>query len=234
MASNDQSTAFIPKAEAEDIRQELCFYAARLKSRGLTSATGGNLSYRLGEKMWISPSGCALDELSVDDWVLVDVESGQAEPHRFIPSSETLMHRLVYLARPDVCAIMHSHPPHVIALSLVGLELKPIGSEAPILLGERIPLVPYEMPTSPMLAEAAAHYAKAYEVLVLQNHGLLTLGSSNRQAYLRTELAEEIARIMCIAYGLGMGQPRWPSEEQLRQYREWHFEGRLPQARSGG
>jgi len=223
--------SFSGKTGAEgDIRSELCAYAARLKQRGLTSATGGNLSYRSGADMWISPTGCALDELQEDDWVRVHLESGEAYPHRYRPSSEVVLHREIYAVRPDISAVYHTHPPHVIALSLLGIELKPIGSEAPITLGNSIPLVPYEIPTSPRLAQAVVPSAREHNVLVLENHGLVTLGRSNREAYLRAELAEEIAHIMAIAYSLGKGEPRWPTGQQIAAYRDWHFNRKLPPA----
>jgi L-fuculose-phosphate aldolase len=135
----------------DDIRTELCEYSARLKQRGLTSATGGNVSYRVGDDMWISPTGCVMDEIEIEDWVKVSLTTGEQYPHKSRPSSELVLHREVFLARPDVLSIMHSHPPHVIALSLLGIEIKPLGSEAPISLGDRIPLIPYEIPTSPLL-----------------------------------------------------------------------------------
>lgn len=216
-------------AQSDDIRGELCVYAARLKQHGLTSATGGNISYRVGDDLWISPTGCVLDELEVDDWVKVNLVTGEPYPHKLKPSSELALHREVFLARPDVRSIMHSHPPNVIALSLLGVEIKPIGSEAPISIGARIPIVPYEIPGSPMLARAVALYAKDFNVMVLENHGLVTLGDSNREAYNRTELTEEIAKIMAIAYAVGKGEPRWPTEKQIQEYRTWHQENTLPE-----
>jgi len=205
-----------PDSPHDDIRLELCLYSARLKQRGLTSAAGGNVSYRVGDDMWISPAGCVLDELEVEDWVKVNLTTGEPYPHKSRPSSEIVMHREVFLARPNVLSIMHSHPPHVIALSLLGIEIKPIGSEAPIFLGERIPLVPYEIPTTPMLGKTVAEYARDFNVMALENHGLVTLGKSNHEAYNRTELTEEIAKIMTIAYSLGKGEPRWPDAEGHR------------------
>ena len=214
--------------ECEDIRQELCLYSAQLKQRGLTSATGGNLSYRVGDDMWISPTGCVLDELEVDDWVKVSLVTGEPYPHRYKPSSEVILHREIFRTRPDVRAIMHSHPPNVIALSLLAIEIKPIGSEAPISLGERIPLVPCEIPTSPRLGDAVARYSNDFNVMVLENHGLVTLGKSNREAYNRTELTEEIAKIMAIAYSLGRGEPRWPTPQQIQEYKNWYLNKQLP------
>ena len=139
--------------ENEDIRQELCIYSARLKQRGLTSATGGNVSYRVGDDMWISPTGCVMDELEVDDWVKVNLGTGEPYPHKFKPSSEIVLHREVFLARPDVLSIMHSHPPNGIALSLLGIEIKPIGSEAPISLGRGFPSFPTRSPPHPCWGE---------------------------------------------------------------------------------
>jgi len=214
---------------AEDIRIELGQYAARLMQRGLTSATGGNISHRDGEDMWITPSGCRLDEVELDDWVRVNIETGEVYPHRYKPSSEVVMHRRIFQERPDVNAIMHSHPPYVIALSLLGVELTPIGSESPISLGENVPLIPYEIPTSPLLAAAVAPYARQHDVMVLENHGLIALGSNNRQAYNRTELAEEIARILAIAYSLGKGEPRKPSQEEIDEYKRWFYHRQLPE-----
>jgi L-fuculose-phosphate aldolase len=213
----------------QDIRAELCEYSARMKQRGLTSATGGNVSHRVGDDMWISPTGCVMDELGVDDWVKVDLESGKPYPHRYKPSSEVVMHQQIYLARPDINAVMHSHPPYIIALSLLGIELMPIGSESPIALGERVPLVPYEIPTSPLLARAAAEYTREYNVLMLENHGLVTLGKDNREAYNRTELAEEIAKVICIAHSLGKGEPRRPSPQEIEEYKDWFYHRQLPE-----
>jgi L-fuculose-phosphate aldolase len=216
------------KLETADIRKELCDYSSRLKHRGLTSATGGNVSYRIGDDMLISPTGCVMDEIDPEDWVKVNICTGEIHSSLSKPSSEIIMHREIFLARPDVLSIMHSHPPHVIALSLLGIEIRPIGSEAPISLGERIPLIPYEIPTSPVLGKAVAQYAANYNVLILENHGLVTLGKTNREAYNRTELVEEIAKIMTIAYSIGKGEPKWPSQKDIDDYKEWVDNKKLP------
>ena len=216
-------------AEAEDIRAELCVYSARLKQRGLTSSTGGNVSGRAADDMWISPSGCVMDELRMEDWVRVNLITGEPHPNQARPSSELVMHREIYLARPDVKAIFHSHPPHVFALTLVGIEVRPIGSESPITLGERIPMVPYEIPTSPMLGQAVAKYTKDYNVMALENHGLVTVGKTIREAYNRTELTEELAKVMILAYSVDKGEPRWPSTKDLEEYRNWYYHKKLPE-----
>lgn len=219
-----------PPAGLDDaaLRQQLTEYATRLKNRGLTSATGGNVSYRVGDDMLISPSGFCLDEVGEADWVRVSLETAQPYPDQLKPSSETLMHRNVYHLRPDANAVFHSHPPHVIALSLLRIAIRPIGSEAPFLLGKEVPIVPYTIPTSPLLAESIKPYVPEHSVMILENHGLLTLGQDLREAYNRTELSEEIAKIMYIAISAGRGEPNWPTEKMLDEYLDWIYYRKLP------
>lgn len=212
----------------QDLRIELSDYARRIKQSHLTSATGGNISYRVGADILISPSGYVLDEITPGDWVKVNIEIGQPCPDQLKPSSELPMHLGLYRLRPDVNAVMHSHPPYVIACSLVNMPLLPIGSEAPIFLGEDVPMVPYVLPASPLLADAVARVAKDNNVFVLQNHGLVTLGKNNHEAYYRTELAEEIAKIIAIAYSMGRGEPQRLSSQQIQEYKEWLFCKKLP------
>ena len=79
-----------------------------------------------------------------------------------------------------------------------------------------------------MLGRAVAQYAKDFNVMVLENHGLVTLGKSNREAYNRTELTEEIAKIMVIACSLGRGEPRWPTQKDIQEYKNWYLNKKLP------
>lgn len=218
-----------PAVDYPELRAELTHYANLIKNKGLTSATGGNISYRSGDDMLISPSGYCLDEIRVEDWVRVRLETAVSYPNQLNPSSETLMHCKIYGTRPDANAIVHSHPPHVIALSLLGIPILPIGSESLFLLGESVPLIPYAIPTSPLLAEAVGPYSEKHNVMILENHGLVTLGKDNREAYYRTELSEEIARIMQLAISLGRGEPKWPTVKDIQDFQNWVYNHKLPE-----
>jgi L-fuculose-phosphate aldolase len=212
----------------DDIRHELSAYARRIKLRGYTTATGGNISIRINGDIWISPSGFVLDEIKPEDWVRVNVATGEAAPHRHKPSSETMMHLNVYRARPEVNSVFHSHPPYIIAASLLGRTILPICPEIAIFLGDDIPLVPYTLPMSQLLADAVGKVLAGNNVIVLQSHGLLAFGKDNHEAYYRTELAEETARILSIAYSMGMGEPRQLSPKEITQLKNWAFHKILP------
>jgi L-fuculose-phosphate aldolase len=230
ISSQVPSTLAASTPDSDDIRLELCDYSRRIKFNRLTSATGGNISYRVGEDILISPSGFVLDEIAPQDWVKVNLASGEPYPDQFKPSSELWMHLALYRIRSDVNAVMHSHPPYVIACSLVNVSLLPIGSEAPIFLGENVPMVPYVLPASPLLAEAVAKVAADNNVIILQNHGLVTLGKNNHEAYYRTELSEEIAKIQGIAFSMNRGEPQRLSPQQVQEYKDWLFHKKLPEA----
>ena len=88
--------------ELEEERQEVASFMKRIYDRGLTTATGGNLSRRCADVMLITPSGKDKASLAAADIALVDIRSGENLTPSIRLSIETEMHRLVYLARADV------------------------------------------------------------------------------------------------------------------------------------
>ncbi len=75
-----------------DIRNELCKYARKTVTNKLVVGPGGNISAKFEGKMYLSPSGFALDEIEPHQWVEVDIETGEITDIGLRPSSEVLMH----------------------------------------------------------------------------------------------------------------------------------------------
>src|SRR6476661_3680666 len=96
---------------SQDIRLELCKYAQKIVDNKLVVGPGGNISARYEGKMYLSPSGFALDEIQPEQWVEVDIESGEITDIGLRPSSEVLMHLFAYRQNPKIGAIVHTHPP---------------------------------------------------------------------------------------------------------------------------
>ena len=96
-------------AQAE-LKAAVAAFMKRAYGRGLTTATGGNVSARDGSVMLITPSGKDKASLSADDIASVDILTGSSLSPGMKLSIETEMHRLVYAARPDIKAIVHAHP----------------------------------------------------------------------------------------------------------------------------
>jgi L-fuculose-phosphate aldolase len=187
---------------------ELSRYATRIVDRGLAAGPGGNLSVRDGSRIWISPSGYPLDLIERDDWVPMDIARGQVERSEPRPSSEFEMHLEIYRARPDVNAVVHTHPPITIGVISAGVrEIPPMFPDF-VAIGGTIGAIDYVVPCSPELAAAVRNEIRdpSTSALLMRNHGLLTVGGSVREAYYRTEVIEEAARIFWVASSVGTPQ----------------------------
>lgn len=189
-------------------------YARRIVERGLAAGPGGNVSVRDGDRMWISPSGFPLDLVEVDDWVPMEVASGRVERPGPRPSSEFEMHLEIYRSRPDVAAVVHTHPPITIGVISAGIpEIPPMFPDF-VAIGGRIAAIDYVVPCTPELAAAVrAELADpAATALLMRNHGVTTVGRSLREAYYRTEVIEDAARIYWVAQGVGTPQVLTPAQ----------------------
>ncbi len=173
-----------------------------LFERGLTSGTGGNLSIRVKNRLLITPSGLSLGFLENGDLIAINDKGEKLEGMR-APSSEKLMHIFVYKNRADIQACCHAHPPYATAFSLTDQELRcDIHPEAVLTLGD-IAQVEYASPGTDDVPRALESCIKHYDVYILKNHGVLTLGRDMKEAYYRMETVEHLAKIMYIAKRAG-------------------------------
>lgn len=193
--------------------RELAAYARKLAERGLTSGPGGNVSLRDGDRIWVKPSGYALEELTGTEFCAVDIHSSGRVAGRFQPTSEILMHLAVYRARPDVHSIFHAHPPWTIGLISSDVEFKPLFAEVVIDLGG-VGIVPYTPPSSAELADRVAAEAKNNDTILMRNHGIVCLGKTIRQAYFRCCLVEDASKAIVAARSVGT--PRYLTAEEVQ------------------
>ncbi|HEX7575464.1 MAG TPA: class II aldolase/adducin family protein, partial [Candidatus Methanoperedens sp.] len=87
--------------------QEIAKIGKKLVERDLVESQFGNISMRKGEKMLITKSGFALDEINKDSVVELDIEKPSDLDN--IASSETIVHRTIY-KHTSALAIIHAHP----------------------------------------------------------------------------------------------------------------------------
>ncbi|MFC7395509.1 class II aldolase/adducin family protein [Scopulibacillus cellulosilyticus] len=198
----------------EDILIDLTAYGQRIVNNKLVAGPGGNISHRDGDLMWISPSGYSFDELSKGDWVAVDITTGETLPNQLRPSSEIAMHLEIYRSRPEINAIVHTHPPYTIGIiSTEYNEIPPMFPDYVALVG-KVPYIDYVVPCSDELAQAVKKVLqdKNYQALFLKNHGLITLGSNLKQAYVRSEIIEDAAKIFWVSKSVGTPKVLSPSD----------------------
>lgn len=189
-----------------DTRQELCKYARKIVDNGLVVGPGGNISARAGDKMYLSPSGFALEDIEPEQWVEVDISTGEITDNGFRPSSEVLMHLYGYRQKPDMGAMVHTHPSHCIAFTLIEENLPMMFPDQAALVG-RTAFIPYLIPTTDLLADAVAAKVNEANSILLGNHGLVTTGRNLREAYYRTQVVEESAKIYLSAKAAGTPVP---------------------------
>ncbi|RMG60487.1 MAG: class II aldolase/adducin family protein [Deltaproteobacteria bacterium] len=183
-------------------------------ARGFVSGTEGNGSIRTEEGIYVTRSGVSKGLLEPEDVLLVG-EDGKLIDGEGDPTSELPTHLEIYRVRPDVRAVFHAHPPYSTAYTLLE-EKFPLREVAELLLvaGE-VPVVPYALPSSRDLADKVSGYAGESDVLLLERHGVIGLGSSILDAYLKVEMTESVLKTMMIARQVGKTTPL-PEEEVER------------------
>lgn len=169
---------------------------------GLLTATGGNVSARSpdGETIWITPSGLHKGGIRASDLVRIRLDGTIVEGERR-PSIEWQMHVGSYAARPEASGALHTHAPIATAMGIVGLPFPPINTDA-VLLRDTV-LVPWHMPGTKELADAVEAALRRSRGCFLQNHGLMTVGKTLRDAATRAMNLEETAKLVlyCRQFG---------------------------------
>lgn len=167
-------------------------YSRLAHERGLTAAFGGNLSVLFNGRIFVKATGAVMDDMSPAQVAVMTLDGGQLSGVQ--PSSEWRLHLAIYRRRKDVRAIAHLHPPYSIAVSGVGRELPIVTPEAEIYL-KKIPVVPFKPAGSEELARAVAEVVKEYDAAIMENHGIVTVGRTLREAFYKAELVEESAKL---------------------------------------
>lgn len=175
----------------EDAEREAIRFGKLLFERRLISGWGGNLSCRTGDKEFlITGQHAPLGFLLPENLVRID-ESGQSINTQQRPSSETPMHLAVYRGT-DAQAIVHVHPPAVLAFSLTHDSFVALSFEEKYTLGN-VPIIPQDTPTvtrPEQLVEALNYGA----VVIIKGHGTVAIGKDFQEAFLMTDLLEEAIR----------------------------------------
>lgn len=195
------------KVSEARIRKLMCEIGRRIWMRGLCAGNEGNHSYRLGKNRFIvTPTGMSKGFMQPDDLCIVDGDGNQISGKRK-RSSEFLMHAAIYQARPDVNAVVHSHPPHATAFAVAGVEM-PTGlyPEAELFIGT-VKTTEYVTPGDQRLGASLLPHVKNSNTVLLANHGVVCFDRDLEQAYYNLEIVDNYARILLLAKQLGEPKP---------------------------
>ena len=167
---------------------------------GLTTSVSGNHSVRFRNNwMWITPSGLPRYKMQPNHLVKVQLKTGKAFGN-ISPSIEFNLHRNIYNKRPDVNAIVHTHSPFTIGVS-ISSKFRHVIEEAQIVVGE--PVIISNKPSgSNDLAESvslAFQRESSVRVVVIKNHGVVAIGKDIHHARSVVESLEEWSKILTIS-----------------------------------
>ncbi|RMH62110.1 MAG: class II aldolase/adducin family protein [Zetaproteobacteria bacterium] len=182
------------------LREELVRYYRWLRQYGYNDSHSGNLSVREGDGFWVTPTGACADLLNVDDLLCCPLQ-GELPVGA---SGDAGLHQAVYRACPHASAVIHSHCPHAVALTMDGRDFTPPDFEGQLYF-PRVPVVavPYEH----YFATAAARVAEVlreYRICIVRGHGVYARAETLELAYKWTCSLELSAKTAWLARGAGV------------------------------
>jgi len=188
---------------ARDAARQMALCCRQLAERGLIAGQDGNLAVRVGrDRVLVTPRGVIKALVKPADMVLVDL-AGRKRRGRCNPTSELDLHLRILRRRPDVCAVVHAHPPTATGYAVAGQGFETFVLPELILQCGRVPVVPYGTPGTAELADRIEPYLAGREAWLLANHGAVTVGVTLDAAWIRMESLEHAARILFTARALG-------------------------------
>ena len=179
-------------------RKEVARFMRRLYLQGLTSTSGGNISLRITDDLIaITPSATDKGKMKWKEVGILNILGENLTPD-LKPSIESGMHLAIYKRKPEIKAIVHAHPVCASSFTAMKAEIETnLTAEACAILGTPV-VVPYALMGTADLANAAADYIEKSDILLLENHGILTAGANLLQAFDKTEVLENAARMTLI------------------------------------
>ncbi len=198
----------------QDIRKHLTEYGKKVVEKGLAAGPGGNISAREGNYVYLSPSGFPLNEIREDEWVKIDLKTGKVYGN-LRPTCETSMHLGIYMEREDIKSVIHTHPPVTIGLISAGVRFKPVFPDYVALLGREVPVVDYVQPGGEEIRKAVVEKIKGCNVVLLKNHGAVCIGETLKEAFARSWLVEETAKIIFV--GMSVGNLKYLSLREIEE-----------------
>ena len=188
-----------------EVREQICDVCHNMWQLGWVAANDGNVSVKLDDGTFLAtPTGISKSFITPEKLVRIDANGEVLEGQEGAkPSSEIKMHLRCYQEREDVRAVVHAHPPTATGFAVAHLDMDRYTMIETVIAIGSIPVTPYGTPSTYEVPDAIAPYLKEHDVMLLENHGALTVGTDLINAYYRMETLELYAKISLTAHLLG-------------------------------
>src|SRR5579884_4250902 len=183
---------------SDDVRKEMISACLQLEEMGCVIGTYGNVSVRVEEGLMITPSRIDYRSLVAEGSVIVSLEG------RRLPSSELEVHRQIYVSRPDVGAIVHTHSLFATALSCLQETIPVIVEEQSQVVGGEIRCTRY-VPAGQhrKLGEEVVRALGQSNGVLIANHGTVSCGRTLEEAIFTCRIVERVAQMRVLAGACG-------------------------------
>lgn len=179
------------------VKEKLVRYYLWLRQYGYNDSHSGNASVRQQDTVWITPSGGCADALHADDLIACGMDGTIGKN----ASYDARLHLETYRNCPTTQAVLHSHGPYTIAITMNGEDFVPDDFEGKLYF-KRVPVhtVPFDQYSekSPDLVAAALRH---HRIAVVRGHGVYAHAESLDLAYKWTCSLEHSAKIAYLAKG---------------------------------
>ncbi len=202
-----------------DIKQQLVDAIRMLERAGYIDHNGHCSARRDETSFYINTGASVRGALTRDDIVAVGLDGSLLEGAAR-PPLEYHIHAESYRARPDVNAVMHTHPQWSTFLTMTGVKYQPVYAQG-VLLGD-IPLMdsPLSINTKPM-GEKMAGILGSGPAVLLKAHGVVVVGADIVECFALAAYVEENAYRQYMAMQIGKPYVFSEAEQQASREKLW-------------
>ena len=189
----------------QEIREQICDICNKMWQLGWVAANDGNITVKVSDnELLATPTGISKSFITPEKLVIIDMDGNILEAEEgYRPSSEIKMHLCCYKEREDVGAVLHAHPPTATGFAVAHVHMDKYVMIEDVLAIGSVPVTPYGTPSTEEVPNAIRPYLQEHDVMLLENHGALAVGSDLITAYYRMESLELWAKIQLTAHLLG-------------------------------
>jgi len=230
-----------PQTEAE-LRVQLAACYRLVAHFGMDDLIYNHISARVPgaeEHFLINPFGLFFREITASSLVKIDLDGNQVEPSNYeVNRAGFVIHAAVHKARADARCVLHTHSDAATAVSALKSGLLPL-SQFAMHFYNRVGVHDYEGVVLDLDEQARLQESLGpHRVLLLRNHGVMTIGQTVPEAFMLVYYFERAARIQLAAQAAAAVRgedlhlpPHEVCEHTARQFTELQGDIRWPGSR---
>ncbi len=201
---------------SQAMKKKLMMAGRILVNEGQADFTRGHISWRLPENpghFLMKPRQMGLEEMTEDNIITCD-QDGKKVAGGGLRHNEVFIHSEIFRLRPDVQAVIHTHPPHAVAFSALDRPIEPIGQPS-ILFCDALPVYAetIDLINNAERGVAVAECLGREKAMLLKNHGIVVAGGTLEEAVYLALVLEEACRLQLLVEAAGGPRRLFPPED---------------------